>query len=355
MTWLLTVALAVGDDARSDRTPRSEYRPHAGSVVRADAALAALVQETVVVEQLATGFTFLEGPVWVGRDGEAHLAFSDLRGNALHRWYLDGRLATLATPFIRSGRSRNMGPNGITIDSEGRLVICDSGHRRIVRLEHDGRHSVLADRYRGRRLNSPNDLVYRSDGSLYFTDPPHGLAGEDRDPDKDLPFSGVYRLRPDGSLGLLVTDLPRPNGIALAPDERTLYISNTHGVVLAYDVHDDGTLGRRSVLRDLTAAGGADGVKVDRMGHVYVATPAGIAILNARGRLLGSIVTDEPPSNLAWGEDGSALYITARTGLYRVRLLVRGVSGAHPLPVFQKVLDSIHKEKTTAQPTRGSR
>jgi gluconolactonase len=315
----------------ADPTPRSEYRRGSGTIERTDAALSAIVPEEAVVEQLATGFTFVEGPVWVDGDGDPHLAFSDLRGNALHRWYLDGRLATVTQPF-RRGRGRPArGPNGITLDAEGRLVICDSGNRRILRLEHDGSQRVLADRYRGGRLNSPNDLVYRSDGALYFTDPPHGLAGGERSPDKEQPVNGVYRLRIDGGLDLVASDLPRPNGIAFSPDERVLYVSNTAptpAVVMSYDVLADGMLGERRMFHDFAPDGGPDGVKVDREGRVYVATCRGVVILTADGRRLGTIRLGQCASNLAWGEDGSVLYVTANTGLYRVRLAVSGVRPA---------------------------
>jgi gluconolactonase len=207
-------------------------------------------------------------------------------------------------------------------------VICDSGNRRILRLEHDGSHRVLVDRYQGGRLNSPNDLVYRSDGALYFTDPPHGLAGGERSPDKEQPFNGVYRLRTDGGIDLVASDLPLPNGIAFSPDELVLYVSNTGpspAVVMSYDVLADGTLGGHRVFYDFASEGGADGVKVDQEGRVYVATGDGVAILTANGRRLGTIQVDQLPSNLAWGEDGSVLYITANSGLYRVRLAVFGV------------------------------
>ncbi len=319
-----------GSGAHVDRNPRSEYRAGAGAIVHADGGLAAIVPDGAVIEHLATGFSFLEGPVWVDHGEGGHLVFSDLRGNALHRWYPDGRLLTTPRPFFRGRPTGNIGPNGLTIDAEGRLVVCDSGNRRIVRQEQDGTFTVLVDRFRGRRLNSPNDLVYRSDGSLYFTDPPHGLRRADRSPLKELPFNGVYRLRPDGTLDIVASDLFRPNGIALSPDERELYVTDadpTQGrsLVRAYAVTPDGRLGHQRVLRDVTALGGGDGVKVDRMGHIYVATLAGVAILNADGRQLGLIRVEQSPSNLAWGENGSVLYVTARTGLYRVRLSVAGV------------------------------
>ena len=326
---LLSVALWLGCEwVPTGPTPRSEYRLGAGTIEPTDPALSAIAPEAAAVEQLATGFTFVEGPVWVEHDGEPYLAFSDLRANALHRWYLDGRLVTVPQPFRRGGGRPAKGPNGITLDSEGRLVICDSGNRRVLRLEHDGRHRVLVDRYQGRRLNSPNDLVHRSDGALYFTDPPHGLAGGDRSPDKEQPFNGVYRLRTDGGVDLVASDLPLPNGIAFSPDEQVLYVSNTGpspAVVMSYDVLADGTLGDHRVFYDFASEGGADGVKVDRDGRVYVATGGGVAILAEDGRRLGTIRIDQTPSNLTWGEDGSVLYITAHSALYRVRLAVYGV------------------------------
>ena len=198
------------------------------------------------------------------------------------------------------------------------------------RIEADGSITVLADRYDGRRLNSPNDAVFHSNGWLYFTDPPYGLARQDNDPDKELNFNGIFRLSPEGEVELLVRDQTRPNGIGLSPDERTLYVANSDGndkVWYAYDVLDDGTLGPARVFFDVNdqdAPGAADGMTIDRNGNLFATGPGGIWVISPDGRYLGSIQPDEVPANAGWGDDGDTLSMTARTGLYRIRLTTGG-------------------------------
>jgi gluconolactonase len=228
------------------------------------------------------------------------------------------------------GEYRQPGSNGLALDREGRVTINEHGNRRVSRLEKTGAVTVLADRFEGKRLNSPNDLVYRSDGSLYFTDPFFGLPKFADDPRKELPYSGVFRLA-NGTLELLSAELNGPNGIAFSPDERYLYVGNwdeKKKVVMRYDVREDGTLSRGTVFFDMTGAPGEDaidGVKVDRDGNVYVSGPGGLWILSPTGKHLGTLVTPEHAHNMAWGDDGRSLYLTARSTLYRIRL---GVSGA---------------------------
>jgi gluconolactonase len=228
------------------------------------------------------------------------------------------------------------GSNGITLDREGRVTINEHGNRRVVRVEKNGVVTVLADRYQGKRLNSPNDLVYRSDGSLFFTDPPFGLPKAFDDPRKELPFSGVYSLK-DGRLTLGATDLTGPNGLAFSPDERYLYVANwdeKKKVVMRYRAHPDGTLTNGEVFFDMTDAPGEDaldGIKVDVRGNLYVSGPGGLWILSPEGKHLGTIVGPEHPHNLAWGDaDGRTLYLTAQTGLYRIRLNIPGVRPGAP-------------------------
>jgi gluconolactonase len=229
------------------------------------------------------------------------------------------------------GEDGQPGSNGLTLDAEGRLTVDEHGNRRVTRLEKNGVLTVLADRYEGKRLNSPNDLVYKSDGSLYFTDPPFGLPKFFEDPHKDLAFSGVYRWK-EGEVQLLGKELTGPNGIAFSPDERYLYVANwdpKKKVVMRYPVNADATLGKGELFFDMTSAPGEDaldGVKVDVRGNLYVSGPGGLWILSPEGRHLGTIVGPEHPHNLAWGgDDGRDLYLTAQTGLYRIRLNVPGV------------------------------
>jgi len=309
-----TVALAAG----------------AGTILRVDPRVDRLVPADARIEKLADGFIFIEGPVWIGR--ESRLLFSDVRGNTIYQW----TEAEGVSPFIdrvfegdRTGR-RSISSNGLTLDPEGRLVICEHGRRRISRVEVDGTRTVVVETYDGKQLNSPNDAVYSSDGWLYFTDPPYGLEGLEDSPIRELDFNGIYRLSPDGELELLVRDQSRPNGIALSPDERTLYVANSDAenmVWMAYDIDEDGASNARVFydVNDQTAEGAADGMKVDRVGNIFATGPGGVWIFAPDGTHLGTIMPDEVPANVGWGDDGRTLYMTARTGLYRIALSTEGV------------------------------
>jgi gluconolactonase len=229
------------------------------------------------------------------------------------------------------GRYTQPGSNGLTFDPEGRLTACQHGNRRVIRVNPHGDTTVLADGFEGKRLNSPNDLVYRSDGTLYFTDPPFGLPGMFEDPDKELPFSGVFRAK-DGEVELVTDELEGPNGIAFSPDERYLYVGNwdlERKVVMRYEVDAAGDLSAGEVFCDMTDAPGEDaidGIKVDQAGNVYACGPGGIWVLSPTGERLGLLGLPEDPHNLAWGdEDGRTLYVTALTSVYRIRLGVPGV------------------------------
>jgi gluconolactonase len=313
------------------------FRPtpgeNVGRVVRLDPALDEIVAKKPRIEKLASGFLFAEGPVWV-RDG-GYLLFSDPNDNRIYRWTPDGELSVFRPKSGYAGADvaeyGQPGSNGLALDRDGRLTIDEHGNRRVTRLEKNGQLTVLADRYQGRRLNSPNDLVYRSDGALYFTDPPFGLPKVYDDPRKELPYSGVFRWK-DGAVDLLASDLKGPNGLAFSPDERFLYVANwdvERKVVMRYPVAADGTLRKGEVFFDMTSEPGElalDGVKVDQRGNVYVSAPGGVWIISPAGRHLGTIEAPELPANFAWGDDdGRTLYMTARTGLYRIRLQVPGV------------------------------
>ncbi|HTC63958.1 MAG TPA: SMP-30/gluconolactonase/LRE family protein [Candidatus Saccharimonadales bacterium] len=315
-----------------------------GEVLRVDPAADAIVPADATVEKLGDGFKFLEGPIWVHAKGQGFLLFSDIPANVIRKWdpkdgfsvFLEksGYSGTITPDF--GGQTNNgfgmvnlIGSNGITLDRQGRVVFCTHGDREVVRLEKNGKRTVLASRYEGKRLNSPNDLVFKSDGSLYFTDPPSGLRDGDKNPQKELPFNGVYRLS-KGKLTLLAKDFVRPNGIAFSPDEKYLYVNDTvRKVIERFDVQPDGGVTNRKIITDMnsdTAPGAPDGMKVDKQGNIYCTGPQGFWIMSSEGKHLATIKTKELPANLNWGDaDAKTLYLTARTSLYRIRLNIAGV------------------------------
>jgi gluconolactonase len=310
----------------------SARTPAAGEIERVDPGLDRIVSPDARIEKIADGFLFTEGPVW---HPDGYLLFSDPNANVIYRWSETEGVSVYRSKSgyagVDVGEFGQPGSNGLTLDSEGRLTIAEHGRHRISRLERTGVVTVLADRFEGRRLNSPNDLVYRSDGALYFTDPPFGLPRFFEDPRKELPTSGVFLLR-GGRLQRVADELTGPNGIAFSPDERWLYVSNWDAkrkVVLRYAVAADGTLSDPTTFFDVTSLPGdeaLDGVKVDNEGNVYVSAPGGVWILSPDGRHLGTIRAEERPANFAWGDaDGRTLYMAAHTGLYRVRLAVPGI------------------------------
>ncbi|MBS0195399.1 MAG: SMP-30/gluconolactonase/LRE family protein [Planctomycetes bacterium] len=312
------------------------------SITRLDPALDAIVAPGARAEKLADGFSFTEGPVWVpsvappktyGGGGQGgYLLFSDPDKNVIHRWNpRDGAVSIFRTKSgysgvggLNIGEYHQPGSNGLTLSPDGRLTICEHGNRRVTRLEPNGSLTVLADSYNGKRLNSPNDLVYRSDGALYFTDPPFGLPKVFDDAGKELPYSGVYCLI-GGVLTLATTDLKAPNGLAFSPDEKYLYVDNwqeDRKVVMRYEAAADGSLRNAQVFFDMTATKGEvclDGLKVDRRGNLFVSGPGGIWVISPEAKHLGTISLPELPANFAFG-DGGWLYCCARTGLYRLPL-----------------------------------
>lgn len=289
---------------------------------------------TTRIEKLAGGFTFTEGPVWMK---EGYLLFSDIPANVIRKWTPDGQVTVFLEKSGYEGTDAPagafIGSNGLTLDSEGRLIVCEHGNGRVTRLEKDGSRTVVADKYQGKRLNSPNDAVFKSDGWLYFTDPPYGLVKQDEDPKKELKFNGIYRVK-DGKLELLYREMTRPNGLAFSPDEKYLYVANSdpaRKVWMRFEVTAKGGLANPQVFFDAassTEAGLPDGMKVDQKGNLYCTGPGGVWIFSPEGKHLGTIKPPEVPANCAWGDaDGKTLYMTARTGLYRVKL---GIAGIRP-------------------------
>jgi gluconolactonase len=324
--WLRSATLDLYAPERANTVEEAELE-----VETVDPRLAEIVPDDARLERVAGGFEFTEGPVWT-RDGA--LLFSSPNTNAIYRWTPEGRVDLFRPKSgytgVDVGRFSQPGSNGLTFSPEGLLTICQHGNRRVIRVNVHGDITVLADAFEGKRLNSPNDLVYRSDGTLFFTDPPFGLPGQFDDPGRELPFSGVFRVR-DDVVTLLSDELEGPNGIAFSPDERHLYVGNwdfERTVVMRYDPDT----GAGEVFFDMTGAPGEDaidGLKVDREGNVYVCGPGGIWVLSSDGEHLGTLRLPEAPHNLTWGDDdGRTLYVTALTSIYRLRLRIPGIRPA---------------------------
>jgi len=311
---LIVLSLAVSNPSKKIRgnltqlTAQTENREKKNTVQD-------ILDDSAKLEKVAGDFQFIEGPIW---HPDGFLLFSDIPANIIYKLTSNQQVEIFRRP---SGKA-----NGNTLDKENRLLTAEHENRRVSRTEKDGKVITLADRYEGKRFNSPNDLVVKSDGSIYFTDPSYGVTKDQ----EELGFYGVYRLAADGKLTLLVKDLVLPNGLAFSPDEQKLYVNNSEARYIAvYDVKPDGTVTNERLFVDLKDAGpgGApDGLKVDVEGNVYSTGPGGVWILSPDGKVLGKISVPETTTNVAWGEsDGKTLYITANTSLYRIRLKIAGV------------------------------
>ncbi len=304
-----------------------------------DARFDALIAPGTNIEKIADDLMWSEGPLWDA--SRKTLLFSDIPRNVVMQWHADKGVSqflknsgyTGAAPFT----GREPGSNGLTFDLQGRLVLCQHGDRRVSRREADGTIVPLATSYEGKKLNSPIDLVFDTQGNLYFTDPPYGLPGTFTDPTKELPFQGVYRVGADGKITLLTKELEAPNGLAFSPDYKTLFVANSqkeNPIWKAFPVNKDGTLGASREFADSSKLykegdGVPDGMKLDVDGNVFATGPGGVLVYSPDGTLLGRILTGVPTSNVAWGEDGSTLFVTANHRVLRLRTKARGM----PLPV----------------------
>ncbi len=313
----------------------ADEAPHAFNmkIERVAPELDALVAPGAQVEKLAEGFNWSEGPTWF----KDSLVFSDVPENVIFQWK-PGQ--TAATVFMKpSGMLtphpgfREQGSNGLGVDAQGRLLICQHGERRVARVEKDGTQTALADRFEGKHFNSPNDLALRKNGDIYFTDPPYGLEGGNKSPLKELEWNGVYRIAADGKVTLVIKDLTFPNGIALSPDEKILYVAISDGAaprVMAYDIQADGSVANGRVFFDAKPLAGPgkkgnpDGMKVDVKGNVWTTGPGGVLVISPAGQHIGTINTGEQTGNCAWGDDGSTMYICADMFLVRVKTLTKG-------------------------------
>ncbi len=303
-----------------------------GRIERRDPAFDRLVAPNATMEKIADGFTWAEGPLWI----EGAVIFSDVPENTVYRWKPG---MTRPEVFLKpSGMLtprpgfRESGSNGLARDAQGRLLLAQHGERRIARYEN-GHFTSLADRYDGKRFNSPNDLALRRNGDIYFTDPPYGLEGTDKSPLRELPFHGVFRVSPGGKVTLLTKDIAFPNGIAFSPDEKILYVGSTDAKtphLAAFDVQADGTLANGRLFFDVVplmrdgTRGGCDGMKIDRDGNIWTTGPGGVLVISPAGKLLGRLLTGVPTANCGWGEDGSVLYITANHFLLRLETRTKG-------------------------------
>jgi gluconolactonase len=301
-----------------------------GSIVRLDPALDALLGKDVVIEKLASGFDWSEGPVWMPGN---YLLFSDVPLNTIFKWDARSGVTIHLSPSGYTGsapRGGEPGSNGLTRDKQGRLIACQHGDRRVARWEN-GKFVSIADKFEGKRFNSPNDVVVKSNGDIYFTDPPYGLPKRMDDPTKEIPFQGVYRVA-HGKVILLTDEVTRPNGLAFSPDEKILYVASSDpqkAIWMSYPVKADGTLGTGKVFFDATGMqsgrkGLPDGLKVDQSGNLWATGPGGVLIISPEGKHLGTLATGEATANCAWGDNGSTLYITADMYLCRVKTKTKG-------------------------------
>jgi gluconolactonase len=318
------------------KTAAAPARPLVGGVERLDPALDALIAPDARVEVLAQGYKWSEGPVWTG----GALLFSDVPSNVIWRWHETDGAREFLRPSGYTGsipRGGEPGSNGLAVDGDGRLHMCQHGDRRIARLAADGKtFETVADKFEGKRFNSPNDLVVRANGDVYFSDPIYGLEGHEKDPKREIPWSGVYRARAGGGVDVIDKTLTFPNGLAFSPDGKTLYVSVSdpaRAIWMAYDVDASGGVSNGRVFFDATSfvqagkKGLPDGLKIDVDGNLFASGPGGVFVFSAAGKHLGTIVTGEPTANCAFGDDGHTLYMTANDKLTRVRLKTRGIVG----------------------------
>lgn len=329
--------LACGGGAELEDIEIAAVNRGDGSVLRIEDGFDEVLPENYRIEKVASGLGFADGPVWVSRggwEGMPFLLFTDTRGNAIHRWIpQDGVSSEFIEEVFESGREDgwSVGPASMVLDQAGNLFVGDQGGRRIAKITPSGQQMTFVERFEEKRFNSPNDLTWGPDGALYFTDPPFGLRGHDDDPEKDLAYNGVYRVDSDGqNVELVARGQSRPNGLGFSPDGTSLFVSNSdpdRKNWMRYPVAEDGTVGAGRVFYDVTSVneeGLPDGLVLDQAGRLYGTGPGGVWVFSPDGVHLGTIRPDEVPVNVAWGNDGSTLYMTARTGVYRIRLGAKG-------------------------------
>ncbi len=321
--------------AQEQKSPaKTDAKAIIGTVERLDPRFDLLVPKDAQLEKIADGFIWTEGAVWY-KPGKC-LLFSDIPNNVVHKWQEGQGTSEFLKPSgytgtaPRGGKAGDEpGSNGLSVDSQGRLHLCEHGDRRVTRIEKDGKKTVLADNYMGKRLNSPNDLAIHSSGDLYFTDPPYGLA---KGAKRELDFTGVYRISAkDGKISLVSKDLSSPNGIALSPDGKKLYVTHRSSWMV-FPVNEDGTTGAASVFVDTKkwtvsgAGGGGDGLKCDAQGNIFATGPGGVCVMAPDGTLLGRFVTGDRTANLCFGgDDGQTLFVCVNHRMGKVRTTTKGI------------------------------
>jgi gluconolactonase len=335
---LLTVIMICLICLRSGMSEESANRSTIGEIIILDERMNELISPDSKIELLATGFEWSEGPLWIHDERGGYLIFSDIPRNSVMKWKEGEGVSLFMKPSGFTGVASygdEAGSNGLTMDLEGRIIFCEHGDRRISRLEKEGGKKTLVDSYMGKRLNSPNDAVVKSNGDIYFTDPPYGLPKGYDDPRRELDYCGVYRLSTTGELTLLTKEMTRPNGIAFSPDEKVLYVAQSDPekpIIKAFPVKADGTLSNSKVLYDFTSMigkypGSPDGLKVDKKGNLFATGPGGVYVITSNGELLGRLHTGKATANCGWGDDGSVLYITADDCLCRIKTNTKGKMG----------------------------
>ncbi len=306
-----------------------------GRVMRVDNRIDALIPGDAKIEIIAQGFSWSEGPVWMPDETGGHLLFSDIPRNSIFKWKEGQGISLYLQPSGYTGAvfyGLEPGSNGLIRSPEGNLVCCEHGDRRVSVLTKNGGKRTLVDNYEGKRLNSPNDGAFKSNGDLYFTDPPYGLPDRENDSRRELDVFGVYRLSKDGKLTLLTKEMTRPNGIAFSPDEKTLYVAQSDpkkAIWKSFPVNDDGTLGEGKEFADATdnvgkLPGLPDGLKVDQRGNLFATGPGGVYLFMPDGTFLGRLETGEKTGNCAWGNDGTVLYICVDMFICRIKTSTKG-------------------------------
>lgn len=310
-------------------------QPTIGRVVKQNDALDQLISEDAQIEVLAMGLDWAEGPVWVPRDG-GFLLFSDVPRNTVYKWHVSEGLSVFLHPSGYTGLhgySREPGSNGLILDSRGRLICCEHGDRRVSAMEWDHGKITLADKWDGKRLNSPNDAVLHPNGDIYFTDPPYGLPQREADLDSGYGFCGVFRITPGGAISLVTGEMTRPNGIGFSPDGRTLYVAQSDGeapIIRAFELKEDNSIGAGRVFYDASdlfgkLPGAPDGMAIDAAGNLFATGPGGVHVISPEGKLLGRIETGVATANCCWGDDGTVLYMTADMYLCRIQTKTKGL------------------------------